>query len=235
MITDSEFGAIEFVRSERARRIHVRILSQGLRVSLPHRATHDEAMKFIHSVRTKLLQKQALVRKKEETQTTLIHTDSVLHTFTFDVKIKPVNRTDIHFGLKDKILTIEFPETADSLSAQMQQYFWNGVNYFLRKDAKGILPRRTKQLADTYGFSFTDVKIQSSKSRWGSCSRAKSINLSFYLLLLPAHLIDYVILHELCHTKEMNHGPNFWIWMDRVTSNKSKEMRRELKKYNMPK
>jgi len=58
--------------------------------------------------------------------------------------------------------------------------------------------------------------------------------LSLYLMLLPADLVDYVILHELCHTKEMNHGPNFWIWMDRVTDKKSKELRAQLKNYHMP-
>jgi predicted metal-dependent hydrolase len=235
MISDSELGNIVFVRSERAKHIHVRILSNGLRVSLPHRKTREDAMDFIHSVRAKILRKQALIQKKEESQNILINKDSELHTLTFDVNIKPVHRADIHFALKDKKLTIEFPQTADCSSQQMQQYFWNGIDYFLRKDAKRILPERTKQLADKYGFMFTDVKIQSSKSRWGSCSRAKSINLSFYLLLLPTHLIDYVILHELCHTKEMNHGANFWIWMDRVTSDKSTELRKELKKYNMPK
>jgi len=104
----------------------------------------------------------------------------------------------------------------------------------LRKEAKRLLYNRTKQLAAKHGFTFTDVKIQSSKSRWGSCSREKSINLSLYLMLLPVHLIDYVILHELCHTKEMNHGDKFWAWMDKVTENKAYELRQELKKYNMP-
>jgi len=62
----------------------------------------------------------------------------------------------------------------------------------------------------------------------------KSINLSLYLMLLTAPLIDYVILHELCHTKEMNHGIRFWKLMDKVTESKSKELRAQLKKYHMP-
>jgi len=92
-----------------------------------------------------------------------------------------------------------------------------------------LLPDRTKQLAGKFGFYYSMVKIQSSKSRWGSCSRERSINLSFYLMLLPSHLIDYVILHELCHTKEMNHSEKFWKWMDKVTDGQSKELRAELK------
>jgi hypothetical protein len=136
--------------------------------------------------------------------------------------------------LKNGTLNIEFPSGTDCTDKQSQQHFWNGISYFMRKEAKRLLPNRTKQLAEKYGFTFSDVKIQSSKTRWGSCSRAQSINLSLYLMLLPAELVDYVILHELCHTKEMNHGPNFWIWMDRVTDKKSKELRAQLKNYHMP-
>ncbi len=53
-------------------------------------------------------------------------------------------------------------------------------------------------------------------------------------MLVPAHLIEYVILHELCHTREMNHGDKFWKLMDKVTDGKSKALRQELKQYNMP-
>ena len=104
----------------------------------------------------------------------------------------------------------------------------------MRKEARRILPVRTAELATRFGFTYSGVKIQSGKTRWGSCSRGRNINLSLYLMLLPGRLIDYVILHELCHTKEMNHSDRFWQWMDRVTDSKSSELRKELKKYNMP-
>ena len=97
------------------------------------------------------------------------------------------------------------------------------------------MPDRVKQLAEKYKFRYSSVKIQPSKTRWGSCSRERSINLSQYLLLLPAHLVDYVILHELCHTIEMNHGPRFWKLMDEVTDGQSKTLRAGLKDYHMPK
>ena len=234
MIADEELGSIEFVRSERAKHIRVRILNTGLKVSLPNRATQEDALKFINSIRKKLILKQEKIEKGLEKSNILISENNQLQTLTFNVIVKPSERKNIFFSLKNGTLNIEFPGGTDCTDKQNQEHFWNGISYFMRKEAKRLLPNRTKQLAEKYGFTFSDVKIQSSKTRWGSCSRAQSINLSLYLMLLPADLVDYVILHELCHTKEMNHGANFWIWMDRVTDKKSKELRAQLKNYHMP-
>lgn len=234
MLSDVELGTIEFVRNERSKHIHVRILCAGLRVTLPTKATQEDAITFINSIRTKLIQKQIKLEKGLQKRNILIDENNQLQTLTFDVEAKSTNRKNIYFSLKNSKLSIEFPIGTDCSTPENQEFFWNGISYFLRKEAKRLLPERTKQLAEKYGFAFTDVKIQSSKTRWGSCSRAKSINLSLYLMLLPANLIEYVILHELCHTKEMNHGDNFWRWMDKVTDSKSKDLRKELKKFHMP-
>ena len=234
MLTDPELGTIEFARNERSKHIRVRILSNGLKVSMSPRASESDAMKFINSIRAKLIQKQEKIEKGLEKRNILIDEKSRLQTLTFTVEAKPVSRKNIYFSLKAGTLNIEFPSGTDCTTTENQQFFWNGISYFMRKEAKRLLPGRTKQLAGKYGFTFSDVKIQSSKTRWGSCSRAKSINLSLYLMLLPAHLVDYVILHELCHTKEMNHGDRFWAWMDKVTDGKSKNLRKELKNYHMP-
>lgn len=103
----------------------------------------------------------------------------------------------------------------------------------MRAMAKRFLPNRVAELAYLYGFSkYKDVKIQSSKTRWGSCSGTNSINLSLYLMKLPDHLIDYVILHELCHTVHHNHSDKFWSLMDQVTNGKSKALRKELRNYD---
>ena len=76
---------------------------------------------------------------------------------------------------------------------------------------------------------FGACRVNVSKGRWGSCSGRKDINLSCYLALLPPHLRDYVMLHELCHTREMNHGPHFWALLDALTDGKAKALREELK------
>lgn len=228
------FGKIDFVRSERANRIRVRILISGLKVTLPPYSSERDALEFIISKQKNILSKQEKLKSIETKNPTLLNEKSNLQTLTFNVILKRENRKDIFFSMKNGVLTIEFPESTDCKNTKTQKYFWNGIEYFLKKEAKRLLPYRTKQLADKFGFKFSDVKIQSSKTRWGSCSREKSINLSYFLLLAPAHLVDYVILHELCHTREMNHGDKFWQWMDKVTEGKSKELRKELKNYNMP-
>ncbi|GAP71314.1 hypothetical protein SAMD00024442_10_49 [Candidatus Symbiothrix dinenymphae] len=104
----------------------------------------------------------------------------------------------------------------------------------LASQAKLLLPPRLAELARECGFSYVKVQTRKSKTRWGSCSSKKTISLSFYLLLLPPHLIDYVLLHELCHTVHMNHSPAFWALLDQHTGGKSKFLRKELRAYHIP-
>ena len=81
---------------------------------------------------------------------------------------------------------------------------------FYRDIAKAFLPQRVAELAGLYGFAFEKVRIKNQKTRWGSCSAKGNINLNMRLMMAPDGAIDYVILHELCHTRVMNHGVAFW-------------------------
>jgi len=101
----------------------------------------------------------------------------------------------------------------------------------LRKNAKKILPDRTMQLADIHGFMCRKIFLKNMKSRWGSCSLINNINLNIHLMRLPDYLIDYIILHELCHTVEKNHSQNFWNLLNKCTENKAKMFAKELRNY----
>ena len=103
----------------------------------------------------------------------------------------------------------------------------------LRRKAQSVLPFFLAKLAGIHGFTFSGVKIRKSRSRWGSCSTKGIINLSFYILLLPDHLVEYVLLHELCHTIQMNHSPAFWTLLDKCTNNRARELRKELREYDL--
>ena len=101
----------------------------------------------------------------------------------------------------------------------------------LRYKANLFLPKELERLAKENGFVYKGVKIRKSKTRWGSCSSKQTINLSFYLMLLPQHLIEYVLLHELCHTVHLNHGSDFWALLDTCTNGRAKELRHEIRNY----
>ena len=79
----------------------------------------------------------------------------------------------------------------------------------MRADARLILPARVRSLAERYGFTVHRICIKHNRSNWGSCSSRGNLNLNLNLVRLPAELRDYVILHVLCHLREMNHGPRF--------------------------
>lgn len=102
----------------------------------------------------------------------------------------------------------------------------------MRQQAKALLPRRTAELAYMHGFHYERLTIRDSKTRWGSCSSRNTISLSLYLMQVPEHLQDYVILHELCHTVHHDHSPRFWALMDAVTDGQAHALRVELHKYH---
>jgi len=82
-----------------------------------------------------------------------------------------------------------------------------------RKQAKSYIPARTSRFAEKMGLSYRSIKINGAKKRWGSCSSAGNLNFTWRLMMAPPEMIDYVIVHELCHLKEPNHSRAFW---DRV-------------------
>jgi predicted metal-dependent hydrolase len=100
----------------------------------------------------------------------------------------------------------------------------------LRRQAEQLLPQRLETVAAKHGFSYTSVSIKQLKSRWGSCDQSQNIVFNLYLLQLPWQLIDYVIIHELIHTRVLHHGPEFWQLFESVLPT-AKQIRKEMGQY----
>ncbi|MEO6513995.1 MAG: YgjP-like metallopeptidase domain-containing protein [Candidatus Saccharimonadales bacterium] len=100
----------------------------------------------------------------------------------------------------------------------------------LRLQAKKLLKQRLDALAVAHDYAYRSLSVKQLKSRWGSCDQDKNIVLNIYLMQLPWHLIDYVIMHELAHTKVLRHGTPFWQEMQRYTPH-AKRLRTELHTY----
>jgi len=98
--------------------------------------------------------------------------------------------------------------------------------------AKDELIRRLEDLAGQYGFTYKKIFIRNQKTRWGSCSAENNINLNIKLTHLEPELIDYVILHELLHTRIKNHSKHFWAELDNYVGN-AKQLSKELRKHGL--
>ncbi len=94
--------------------------------------------------------------------------------------------------------------------------------------ARKRLLDRLQHLAEKYGFAYNKVSIRNQKTRWGSCSHKNNISLNVKLILLPEEPMDYVMLHELVHTRIPNHSKKFWTELDRYVAN-SKVMAKQLR------
>jgi len=84
-------------------------------------------------------------------------------------------------------------------------------NYLKYKNnALDFVNKRIQYFNKNGDFKFNNISIRNQKTRWGSCSSKKNLNFNYKIVLLPKHIADYIIVHELCHLKEMNHSKNFW-------------------------
>jgi len=86
----------------------------------------------------------------------------------------------------------------------------DALGRWLRRKAQATLVPRLAELAQSHHLEYDRACVRQQKSRWGSCSRRGTISLNINLLFLPPSLVDHVLLHELCHTAELNHSARFW-------------------------
>ena len=94
--------------------------------------------------------------------------------------------------------------------------------------AKRVIPPKVRKYADVIGVDYGRITIRMQKSRWGSCSSGGNLNFNCLLMNAPEEIVDYVVVHELCHRKEMNHSDRFWKEVEKVLPD-YKERRKWLK------
>tara|TARA_Y100000385_G_C12846839_1_gene531302 strand:- start:252 stop:776 length:525 start_codon:yes stop_codon:yes gene_type:complete len=170
--------------------------------------------------------------QKAEDLFTVFNLDTQFQTRTHRLEIK-VSDTDILKSvLRDNVIAITIPKSNKIEDGAVQTEIRKAIERAWRKEAKEYLPERVKALAEKHNFKYKNVSIKNTRTRWGSCSFINNINLSIHLMRLPNYLIDYVILHELVHTKVKNHSKDFWNLLEIVSGN-AKKLDREVKKYRI--
>lgn len=98
------------------------------------------------------------------------------------------------------------------------------------EQARKVLTGKTEYYAQLLGVEYKKIRIGNQKTRWGSCSSRGTISYNWHLVLMPERILDYVVVHELCHVIEMNHSPRFWSKVETILPD-YKERRTWLKKH----
>ncbi len=225
IIEDEQLGRLVVRVNTRARRLVFRSKSDAIYVSVPPHTPMAEVERAIEKLR------DTLAESREKVSRPLIDLDYKIEAEYFKLSLATGNRDKFLAHSELGNMKIVCPPHADFSDSALQEWLHKVVEEALRRNAKIILPPRLYRLAGEHKFEYRSAKVNSSRGRWGSCSAQKNINLSCYMMLLPSHLIDYVLLHELCHTQEMNHSDRFWTLLDEVTGGKAFEWREELKQY----
>ena len=89
----------------------------------------------------------------------------------------------------------------------------------LREQARKRVTQRVKHYAPIVGVTYGQIAIRTQHTRWGSCSSKGNLNFNCLLALVPEPVLDYIVVHELCHRKEMNHSPRFWAEVEKILPN----------------
>lgn len=196
-------------RSKRAKSVAIRINQYGLfELVIPERGSFEEARNFLESKKKFLEKHLHLLIKKEESPYKLFGEEiKVSHHYNLFLRKHVVN-----FNRDTSELTIESPQGAKETTAELYKGFLNGTA------AKYLIPR-TEHLAAKHGFKPNLVRVKKMRGKWGFCTMKKEIFLSPMLMALEPELIDYVIIHELCHLKEMNHSARFHAELRKILPN----------------
>lgn len=229
-----EIDGIEmlFKKSLKAKKLTIKVRpKEGIIVTMPwyfaYYKAQDFAKKHLEWIKSNL-------KKMQDYKKNLISFDENT-SFSTKNHYLVIEKKDIKksiSSIKNGKISVKFPLEEDISENKNQDKIRKAITEAFRIEAKDYLPNRVEFLAQKFGLKYKDLSIKNMTSRWGSCSGHNNINLNLHLVRLPEELIDYVILHELAHTKEKNHGKKFWDFLEQLHPN-SKELNKKLRFYKM--
>ncbi len=219
----NQIGAVTFVKNRRSKNIKISVKpDRSVRVSFPFYVSASEASKFVmKNIEWITGQQQKFVTKSCLIEVGQFQTK--LHT------VQIIESTENKTTINHNFIEIRL---ADLDSERSRSYLENVVVGIYRFEAKKLLPPKLTELSMKHGFQFSRITIRNNKRNWGSCSSRNNISLNLQMMKLPDELIEYILLHELVHTKIKNHGPGFWQRLDELTDFKARGLSKQVRKYS---
>ena len=195
----------KFVRSQR-KTLSLIIEADGtLTVRAPLRMKEADIQRFIEEKSDWIKRKQARARKE------VVPSHQFTDGETFWYLGKEVPLRFVRDGRPALVMdgTFRLAKSAQPRAASVFEAWY-------KKQARTVLTDRVNFFARKYGFEVSKIRISSARTRWGSCSRKGTLSFTWKLLMASPDVIDYVVVHELCHLRELNHSPSFWAQVEAI-------------------
>lgn len=218
-----QIGSVNFIKNRRSKNIKIRVKpDQSVHVSFPFYVSSSEVSQFVmKSIDWITDQQQKFETKKSKIEVRQFQ--SKLHSISIVEGTE--NKTKLNFN------QIEI-RLADLNSDSSRSYLENVMVGIYRYEAKKLLAPKLNELAQKHGFQINKITIRNNKRNWGSCSFKNNISLNLQMMKLPDELIEYILLHELVHTRIKNHGPQFWEKLDEITNFRARELSKQVRKFS---
>ena len=219
-----DLGEVVLYKKRGLKAIRLSIRPDGeLRVSLPAYVPYETAISFIRTKR------DWIQKHREPLAATLEQAQAIgkLHRIRFTRSFESSTVKSRTRGVEINVL---YPSILEVDDPAVQTVAQTACIRALRSEAEDLLPKRVQAIAAQTGFEFRSVVIKKLSGRWGSCDQDHNIVLNLFLMQLPWELVDYVILHELVHTQQLHHGPDFWELFLRHEP-RAKQLRKQIRGY----
>ncbi|PID61392.1 MAG: hypothetical protein CR986_02850 [Ignavibacteriae bacterium] len=202
-----------YIKRRNSKKIKIRVNNKSIvNISLPYYCTYFEAKLFVNKNRAWILDN---VNRSEKNNNNFYYLGE-----NISIQKKYItNNISFNYILHDNQLTLftNNPDDSDELL----------FSKWLKIKAEEYIPNRVNLFAKKYSFNYNNIKIKNLMSRWGSCSSKRNLSFNQKLMCFNTNVIDYVIVHELCHLKQMNHSQKFWNLVSEIIPN-YKQLRKEL-------
>lgn len=220
----NRIGTVTFSKNRRSKNIKISVKpDKSVLVSYPFYVSNSEALNFVQNNKNWISEQQQKFSQKKTQFSEGSIIDTKLHKIIFYRAEKN------HVKKEGKTISVFITDFKNSESEKLIDYV---ITEVYRIEAKVILPAKLHELALLYNFDYGKVTIRNNKRNWGSCSSKNNISLNLQMMKLPDVLIEYILLHELVHTKVKNHGPKFWELLNQVTNQRAKILAKQVKQYS---
>src|ERR1035437_2312926 len=220
-----DIGTVKLYKRKGARSIRLSITPAGdVHVTMPNWLPFSAGTNFA-------LSKIAWIHSQQSQRTMLIANGQAIGKSHHLYFYESLEHSETSSRIIGTTIKITHPINLPSTDKKVQKTAEQACIRALRTQATKLLPGRLQTLAIKHSCDYKIISIKRLKGRWGSCDTEGNIVLNLFLMQLPWHLIDYVILHELTHTRVLHHGPDFWAEFEKLLPG-AKSLKREVRAYS---